>query len=241
MMAQAVKTVPVLDDRGRYRRGLVPLYPETGAAGEAAAKSWSPGHRPRGKKYGVDRFYDWFFAGGARKFGSGLWRFGGRHRDRRSDGERLGEAHRVVAGVVRLVQSGFIYHYAFFMIIAFPCCSRTSSFSEGRSSAKKRCLLTGSALHMGPDRRGPHRPCCRRQEYSRSAVDLASRRDRRLSRDDSARHGFQTGTSAMQFVELNPWIPRFNVNYHLGVDGISVLFILLNSFITVLVVIAGWR
>ena len=53
--------------------------------------------------------------------------------------------------------------------------------------------------------------------------------------------GFQTGTSAMQFVELAPWIPRFNVNYHLGVDGISVLFILLNSFITVLVVIAGWQ
>ena len=53
--------------------------------------------------------------------------------------------------------------------------------------------------------------------------------------------GFQTGTSAMQFVELAPWIPRFNVNYHLGVDGISVLFILLNSFITVLVVIAGWE
>jgi NADH-quinone oxidoreductase subunit M len=45
----------------------------------------------------------------------------------------------------------------------------------------------------------------------------------------------------MQFVELTPWIPRFNVNYHLGVDGISVLFILLNSFITVLVVIAGWE
>ncbi|TMH81554.1 MAG: NADH-quinone oxidoreductase subunit M [Betaproteobacteria bacterium] len=53
--------------------------------------------------------------------------------------------------------------------------------------------------------------------------------------------GFQTGTSAMQFVELVPWIPRFNVNYHLGVDGISVLFILLNSFITVLVVLAGWE
>jgi len=53
--------------------------------------------------------------------------------------------------------------------------------------------------------------------------------------------GFKTGTSAMQFVELTPWIPRFSVNYHLGVDGISVLFILLNSFITVLVVIAGWE
>src|SRR5262245_26155675 len=53
--------------------------------------------------------------------------------------------------------------------------------------------------------------------------------------------GFDVTTSAMQFVELTPWIPRFNVNYHLGVDGISVLFILLNSFITVLVVIAGWE
>jgi len=53
--------------------------------------------------------------------------------------------------------------------------------------------------------------------------------------------GFNTQTSAMQFVELSPWIPRFNINYNLGVDGISVLFILLNSFITVLVVIAGWE
>jgi len=52
---------------------------------------------------------------------------------------------------------------------------------------------------------------------------------------------FDTNTSAMQFVEFTPWIARFNVNYHLGVDGISVLFILLNSFITVLVVIAGWE
>jgi NADH-quinone oxidoreductase subunit M len=53
--------------------------------------------------------------------------------------------------------------------------------------------------------------------------------------------GFDTATSAMQFEEKLAWIPRFNINYHVGVDGISVLFILLNSFITVLVVIAGWE
>ena len=53
--------------------------------------------------------------------------------------------------------------------------------------------------------------------------------------------GFDVTTSAMQFVETRPWIERFNINYHVGVDGISVLFILLNSFITVLVVIAGWE
>ncbi len=53
--------------------------------------------------------------------------------------------------------------------------------------------------------------------------------------------GFDSTTSAMQFEELLPWIYRFNVNYHLGVDGISMPFILLNSFITLLVVIAGWE
>jgi len=53
--------------------------------------------------------------------------------------------------------------------------------------------------------------------------------------------GFDTGTAAMQFQEFAAWIPQFHINYHLGVDGISVLFVLLNSFITVLVVIAGWN
>jgi NADH-quinone oxidoreductase subunit M len=52
--------------------------------------------------------------------------------------------------------------------------------------------------------------------------------------------GFDPRTAEMQFVQFMPWIETFNVNYHLGVDGISVLFILLNSFITVTVVIAGW-
>src|SRR5215468_3787477 len=51
---------------------------------------------------------------------------------------------------------------------------------------------------------------------------------------------FTLGTAEMQFVETLEWIPRFNVNYLLGVDGISVLLILLNSFITVLAVWAGW-
>jgi NADH-quinone oxidoreductase subunit M len=42
--------------------------------------------------------------------------------------------------------------------------------------------------------------------------------------------GFDVTTSAMQFVELSPWIPRFNINYHLGVDGISMLFVLLEGY-----------
>ena len=52
---------------------------------------------------------------------------------------------------------------------------------------------------------------------------------------------FDIATSAMQFVERHEWIPRFDVWYHLGVDGISVLFIVLNAFTTVLVVWSAWE
>jgi len=53
--------------------------------------------------------------------------------------------------------------------------------------------------------------------------------------------GFDNGTAAMQFVEKFSWIERFNVHYHLGVDGISFWFVLLTAFMTVIVVIAGWE
>jgi len=53
--------------------------------------------------------------------------------------------------------------------------------------------------------------------------------------------GFDASTAVMQFQENMPWIERFNVRYHLGVDGISVWFVLLTAFITVIVVVAGWE
>ncbi len=52
---------------------------------------------------------------------------------------------------------------------------------------------------------------------------------------------FNVTTAAMQFVEKMPWIERFNISYHLGIDGISVWFILLTAFINVIVVIASWE
>ena len=53
--------------------------------------------------------------------------------------------------------------------------------------------------------------------------------------------GFVADTAAMQFVEKAQWIDRFNVFYHLGVDGISLWFIPLTAFITVIVVISAWE
>ncbi len=53
--------------------------------------------------------------------------------------------------------------------------------------------------------------------------------------------GFDTSTAAMQFGESLPWIERFNVRYALGVDGLSMWFVPLTAFITVIVVIAAWE
>lgn len=52
--------------------------------------------------------------------------------------------------------------------------------------------------------------------------------------------GFDIQTADMQFVEMLPWIERFQINYSLGVDGISLWFVLLTAFITIIVVIASW-
>ncbi|MBC2768721.1 NADH-quinone oxidoreductase subunit M [Pusillimonas minor] len=53
--------------------------------------------------------------------------------------------------------------------------------------------------------------------------------------------GFNNSTADMQFVEKAPWIESFAINYHLGIDGISLWFVLLTAFITIIVVIAGWE
>jgi len=53
--------------------------------------------------------------------------------------------------------------------------------------------------------------------------------------------GFDNAASGMQFVESIPWVARFNMRYHLGIDGISLWFVPLTAFITVIVVMAGWE
>jgi NADH-quinone oxidoreductase subunit M len=52
---------------------------------------------------------------------------------------------------------------------------------------------------------------------------------------------FDLADGGFQFQEMQRWIPAFNINYHLGADGISVPLILLTSFTTLIVVIASWE
>ena len=69
------------------------------------------------RKYGFDELYAWLFAGGARILGRGFWRVGDQTL---IDGLMVNGSARVVgwfSGVVRLFQSGFVYQYAFSMLI----------------------------------------------------------------------------------------------------------------------------
>ncbi|WP_375595980.1 NADH-quinone oxidoreductase subunit M [Algihabitans albus] len=52
--------------------------------------------------------------------------------------------------------------------------------------------------------------------------------------------GFERGTAEFQFVERVDWLPDFNISYHLGVDGISMPFVLLSTLLTPLCVLASW-
>jgi len=52
---------------------------------------------------------------------------------------------------------------------------------------------------------------------------------------------FDTGTSAFQFVENYAWIPTFHINYHLGVDGISLLLVIMTTFLAPFCVLCSWN
>jgi NADH-quinone oxidoreductase subunit M len=52
---------------------------------------------------------------------------------------------------------------------------------------------------------------------------------------------YQTGSAGFQFVEKSTWFPALELNYHLGVDGISVYFVLLSTFLTPICIISCWR
>jgi NADH-quinone oxidoreductase subunit L len=83
----------------------------------AIAARFAGVYRVLDNKYYFDRFNDWFFAGGARLLGTGLWKGGDQAV---IDGVAIDGSARLVgwfAGVLRLVQSGYVYHYAIAMIV----------------------------------------------------------------------------------------------------------------------------
>ena len=52
---------------------------------------------------------------------------------------------------------------------------------------------------------------------------------------------FDAGTAEMQFSEKVAWIDRFGINYHVGIDGISLFLVLLTTFLTTICILASWN
>ena len=52
--------------------------------------------------------------------------------------------------------------------------------------------------------------------------------------------GFDPGSAAFQFVERRPWIPAFGIDYYVGVDGISLLLLVLTAFLTPIALLSSW-
>ena len=93
------------------------LYMKAPAVPAKIAEALSPLRRVLEAKYGFDAFNEWFFAGGARGTGGVLWRFGD---VRLIDGLLVNGSARLVgwfSQLMRGVQSGYLYHYAFAMIV----------------------------------------------------------------------------------------------------------------------------
>jgi len=53
--------------------------------------------------------------------------------------------------------------------------------------------------------------------------------------------GFDNTTAAFQFEERGDWMPAYNISYHLGVDGISMLFVLLSTLLTPICILSSWE
>jgi NADH-quinone oxidoreductase subunit L len=116
MMAHAVFTLPFwLSVAGIGTAWF--LYIKRPDLPAVIAARFSFVYRVLDKKYGFDEFNEWFFARGTRKLGQVLWQVGD---VRVIDGLLVNGSARLIgwiAGVVRHFQSGYIYHYAFTMII----------------------------------------------------------------------------------------------------------------------------
>ena len=121
------------------------------------------------RKYGFDELNAWLFAGGARSLGTGFWRGGDQAV---IDGLMVNGSARVVgwfSGVMRLLQTGCIYQYAFTMLIGV-----LGARSVWLPGASRCCPL---ARHLGPDPRRRAGACARRRpQRAARALDRARRR-----------------------------------------------------------------
>ena len=115
-LTHGLTSLPSGAGRGRHRFRVVPVPRQAGASRSGLPRTLGPVYTLLDNKYYFDKFNDWFFAGGARRVGGLFSNVGDRML---IEGIVNGSAHVVdrCSALLRRIQSGFVYHYAFTMII----------------------------------------------------------------------------------------------------------------------------
>ena len=199
-------------------------------------------------KYYIDWFNENVLARAARSLGTGLWKGGD---EGLIDGVFVNGSARAVgavAGVVRRVQTGYLYWYAFAMLLGviglmtwqlWPCLQSCSTCSK----PARTTMRLAEPCHLDADRAGVLLLAFGRDDQrARGALVRARRRAGELPGDDPARHRLRhRHRGACSSSRSAPGSSASTSIYHLGVDGISFWFVLLTAFITVIVVIVGWE
>ena len=145
------------------------------------------------------------------------------------------------SALLRYMQSGYVYHYAFTMIIGVFAFLLLWYVRISLTRRQEQCRISHlpSGSRSSPAGRAVRRPGSRRAD-SRVGSRLSARLVTFLV-TLPLWFQFKPGTSDMQFVERGEWIPRFDIHYFVGVDGISMPFVLLNSLMTLFVVWSAWE
>ena len=191
-------------------------------------------------KYYADWLAERVIPAAGRATGSLFWRVGD---VTLIDGGLVNGSARVVgwgSALIRRLQTGFLYHYAFAMVIALALLAGWLLISAGRKLTVPEFgllsvliwlpILGGVLLLFVGNRLGSgHRWLALALAVLTFMLSLP------------LYAGFDGSTADMQFVERIPWIPAFRVEYFLGIDGLSIPLILLTTFLTPIVVIAGWE
>ena len=192
-------------------------------------------------KWYFDELYDFLFVRPAKWLGRFLWKKG--------DGWLIdgfgpdGVSARVVDVTNRVVQlqTGYLYHYAFAMLIGVAALVTWMMLGSAHLMTDWPILSTVTFLPLV----GALLILLIRDEGdgARAQHPLASRCGRRSSPSSSRCciwAGFDNADPGFQFVEKIDWLGS-GISYHMGVDGISMLFVILTTFLMPLCILASWE
>ena len=190
-------------------------------------------------KWYFDEIYDFLFVRPAKWLGTLLWKGG--------DGEAIdGTLNGIAMGIVpwftRLAgraQSGYLFHYAFAMVLGLV---DPDALARHRRSRAMNSLLVARHLPAADRRGGAARSSCAARTRWRSGTPScwrSSPRSRPSCLSLFVLSGYDPGNPGFQFVEERAWLG--GLTYKMGVDGISVLFVMLTTFLMPLTIAASWN